>query len=338
MFAYIVSEQQGGLSDMKTKMESPSILVKRKRFKWTRDDVELTALGFPTFLWFAFFSFLPMFGLIIAFKDFKIKPGSSFLQSLFQSDFVGFANFKFFLTSNTFTMLLRNTLLYNIVFVILGIILPVSVAIIISQIYSKRKSKVYQTAMFFPHFMSWVVISYFVYAFLNPEKGLVNSVIQLFGGEKVMWYSEPKYWPFILVFMQVWKTIGYSMVVYLASITGIDGSLYEAAVLDGASKWQQAKYITLPCLKPIIIMMFILNIGRIFYSDFGLFYQVTQGVPNALSQVASTFDTYMYSALQSNVPIGKTAAASLFQSVCCCLTVLTANFIVSKIDEDSAII
>lgn len=323
---------------MKTELETKVSQGKRLRPKWTRDDFELGLLGLPAFLWYALFAYLPMFGLVIAFKDFRIKPGSGFLESLFSSKWVGFDNFKFFLSSNTFTMLLRNTILYNLVFIVLGIVFPVTVAIIISQIYSKRKSKVYQTAMFFPHFMSWVVVSYFVYAFLNPDKGLMNAVVQVFGGDKIMWYSESQYWPFILIFMQVWKTIGYSMVVYLASITGIDGTLYEAAMLDGASKWQQAKYVTLPCLRPIIIMMFILNVGRIFYSDFGLFYQVTQGVPNSLNQVASTFDTYIYSALQGNVAIGKTAAASMFQSVCCCVTVLLANFIVSKVDEDNAII
>ena len=181
-------------------------------------------------------------------------------------------------------------------------------------------------------------VSYFVYAFLNPDKGLMNTIIQFFGGDKIMWYSQPKWWPLILTFMQVWKSMGYNMVVYLASITGIDSTLYEAATLDGATKWQQTKYVTLPALKPIIVMMFILNVGHIFYSDFGLFYQVTQGVPNSLYNVASTFDTYVYQALQSNVTIGRTAAAGLFQAACCCATVLVANFIVSKIDEESAII
>ena len=163
----------------------------------------------------------------------------------------------------------------------------------------------------------------------------MNTIIQFFGGDKIMWYSQPKWWPLILTFMQVWKSMGYNMVVYLASITGIDSTLYEAATLDGATKWQQTKYVTLPALKPIIVMMFILNVGHIFYSDFGLFYQVTQGVPNSLYNVASTFDTYVYQALQSNVTIGRTAAAGLFQAACCCATVLVANFIVSKIDEES---
>ena len=220
----------------------------------------------------------------------------------------------------------------------MNIVIPVTLAVLINQIYSRIASKAYQTMMFFPHFLSWVVVSYFVYAFLNPDKGLMNTIIQFFGGDKIMWYSQPKWWPLILTFMQVWKSMGYNMVVYLASITGIDSTLYEAATLDGATKWQQTKYITLPALKPIIVMMFILNVGHIFYSDFGLFYQVTQGVPNSLYNVASTFDTYVYQALQSNVTIGRTAAAGLFQAACCCATVLVANFIVSKIDEESAII
>ena len=310
----------------------------RKRSKWTRDDAELALLGLPAFAWFALFSYLPMFGLIIAFKKYQIFPRQSFLANLMQSKWVGFDNFKFFLGNNTFGMLLRNTVLYNLVFIALGIVIPVSLAMMINELYSKRKSKVYQTMMFFPHFLSWVVVSYFVYAFLNPDKGLLNNIILSMGGQKVMWYSEAKYWPFILVFMSRWKGTGYSRVVYLASITGIDNSLYEAAMLDGASKWQQAKYITLPLLKTILIVMFIMNVGKIFYSDFGLFWQVTQGVPNSLHNVASTFDTFIYSALQGSTPIGRTAAASMFQSVCCCLTILLANFIVSKIDPESAII
>lgn len=310
----------------------------RKKRRWTRDDSELALLGLPTFVWYILFCYLPMFGLIVAFKNYKVTPGQGFIYSLLKSDWVGFKNFKFFLESNAFGMLLRNTLLYNLAFIILGVIVPVSLAIMISMIYSKRKSKTYQTMMFFPHFMSWVVVSYFVYAFLNPERGLLNQILNSMGKDSVMWYTASKYWPFILIIMNIWKTSGYNMVVYLASITGIDKTLYEAAVIDGANKTQQARFITLPSLKPIIIMMFILNVGKIFYTDFGLFYQVTQRVPNSLYTTVSTFDTYIYNAMQTNSPIGKTAAASLFQSIACCITILVANWIVSKIDEESAII
>ena len=308
------------------------------KHRWTRDDLELGLLGFPTFVWYALFSYLPMFGLIIAFKQYKIFPKQSFLSNLLQSPWVGFDNFKFFIDNNTFGMLLRNTILYNLVFIVLNIVIPVALAMMINELYSKRRSKVYQTMMFFPHFLSWVVVSYFVYAFLSPDKGLANKIVMGLGGEKILWYSSPQYWPFILVFMNLWKGTGYNMVVYLASITGIDQSLYEAAMLDGASKWQQAKYITLPMMKTILVVLFIMNVGKIFYSDFGLFWQVTQGIPNSLHKVASTFDTFVYSALQGSTPIGRTAAASMFQSVCCCATILLANFIVSKVDPDSAII
>ncbi len=308
------------------------------KHRWTRDDLELGLLGFPTFVWYALFSYLPMFGLMIAFKQYKIFPKQSFLSNLLQSPWVGFDNFKFFIDNNTFGMLLRNTIMYNLVFIVLNIVIPVALAMMINELYSKRRSKVYQTMMFFPHFLSWVVVSYFVYAFLSPDKGLANKIVMGLGGEKILWYSSPQYWPFILVFMNLWKGTGYNMVVYLASITGIDQSLYEAAMLDGASKWQQAKYITLPMMKTILVVLFIMNVGKIFYSDFGLFWQVTQGIPNSLHKVASTFDTFVYSALQGSTPIGRTAAASMFQSVCCCATILLANFIVSKVDPDSAII
>ncbi|HHU71371.1 MAG TPA: sugar ABC transporter permease [Clostridiales bacterium] len=311
--------------------------VKTKRKKWHRDDTELTLLALPTLIWYLLFSFLPMFGVLIAFKRYQIFPGKSFLYNLIHSEWVGFDNFQYLIKSNSLFVLLRNTIGYNLVFILLGIVISVSLAIMISLIYSKRKSKVYQTAMFFPHFLSWVVVSYFVFSFLSYDKGILNSILEAFGKEPIQWYMEAKYWPFILLFMNLWKTVGYSTVVYLASITGIDPSLYEAAVVDGASKWQQVKSITLPSLKPIVIMMFILNAGRIFYSDFGLFYQVTRGVPASLYDVASTIDTYVYNALLTS-PIGMTSAATVFQSVACCITILLANWIVKKIDDDYAII
>ena len=321
------------------KAAKPSKLATSRRTKWTRDDTELTLLALPTTVWFILFCYLPMFGVILAFKDYKIIEGQGFLTSLLKSEWVGFKNFEYFFGLQDFPMILRNTVLYNLVFIVLDIVLPVGLAIMISNIYSKRKSKVYQTLMFMPHFMSWVVVSYFVYAFLVTDKGLLNSLIRSLGGEDINWYFEPKYWPYILVIMHIWKGIGYSMVVYLASITGIDTSLYEAAVLDGASKWQQAKYITLPSLQSIIIMMFILAVGRIFSSDFGLFFQVTKGAKQPLTSYVATFDVKIYQMLTSgSVSLGKTTAASLFQSVIGCITILTANAVVRKVDKSSALI
>lgn len=326
------------MSVPKTEAKTPKLRRKGK-LKWTRDDTELTLLATPTIIWYILFCYLPMFGVVLAFKDYKIVDGSNFITSLIKSEWVGFDNFKYFFGLRDFPMILRNTVLYNLAFIILDIVLPVGLAMIISNIYSKRKSKVYQTLMFMPHFMSWVVVSYFVYAFLVTDKGLANALIRAFGGTDVNWYFEPDVWPYILVFMHIWKVIGYSMVVYLASITGIDTNLYEAAVLDGASKWQQARYITLPALQPIIVMMFILAVGRIFSSDFGLFYQVTQGAKQPLTPIVATFDVKIYQMLNSqSVTLGKTAAASLFQSVVGCITILTANAIVRKVDRSSALI
>ena len=187
--------------------------------------------------------------------------------------------------------------------------------------------------------MSWVVCSYFVYAFLVTDKGLINQLLVALGGEKINWYFEPKYWPYILTSLHIWKGIGYSMVVYLATITGIDTSLYEAAVLDGASKWQQAKYITLPMLKGMIILMFIMAVGSIFSSDFGLFYQATRGAKMPLTPVVANFDVKIYQMLTSGtVSIGKTSAASVFKSVIGCIMILSANGVVRMVDPDSAMI
>ena len=216
--------------------------------------------------------------------------------------------------------------------------MSVGMAIMISLLHSKRKSKVYQTLMFFPYFMSWVVVAYFVDAFLNVDNGMVNTMLRNGGSDPVQWYMTPEVWPFILIFMYIWKNTGYNMVIYLSSISGIDSTLYEAAVVDGANKRQQVWYITLPCLKNVIIMMFILNIGKIFYSDFGLFYQISQGAKGSIFNAVATIDTYVYNALQSNTPIGMTSAVTFFQSVACCITILLANALVKKIDKDSAII
>lgn len=326
------------MAELKT-AKTPKPAKLKARNKWTRDDTELTLLALPTSVWFFLFCYLPMFGIVIAFVNFKLTPGAGFLTSLFRSEFVGFDNFEYFIKLNDFPQILRNTVLYNLVFIVLDIVLPVSLAIMISNIYSKRASKVYQTLMFMPHFMSWVVASYFVYAFLVTDKGLANSVVRFFGGENIDWYQSPKYWPVILTILHIWKGIGYSMVVYLATITGIDTSLYEAAVLDGASKWQQAKYITIPMLQSMIILMFIRSVGGIFSSDFGLFYQATRGAQQPLTPIVATFDVKIYQMLTNGkISVSKTSAASVFQSVIGCATILTANAIVRKVDPDSAMI
>lgn len=302
-----------------------------------KKTLALTTMVLPGAIWYLLLRYLPMGGIVMSFLDYKLPTRKiPFPVNLFHSKWVGLKNFSFLFTSESWVMI-RNTLGYNALWIVMGLLLSVTFAIMMSELTRKFLAKTYQTLMFFPHFLSWVVVSYFVFAFLNTDYGTLNRVIMFFGGEPHRWYSEATYWPLFFVILKVWKGTGYGMVVYLATITGIDGSLYEAAMLDGASKWQQTRYITMPMLKTVIVMMFILSVGGIFASDFGLFYQVTQGVPNSLYKVASTFDTYVYAALQGNAPIGKTAAASTFQSVACCITILLTNFIVSKVDSDSAV-
>lgn len=312
--------------------------TKKIRNRWNKNDTELTILAIPTAVWYILFSFLPMFGLIIAFKNYKIIGGKSFIYNVIHSDWAGFKNFDFLIKSNDLFVILRNTIVYNLIFIGLGMVISVGLAVMISLLHSKRKSKVYQTLMFFPYFMSWVVAAYFLDAFLNQDNGLINSMLRDGGNEPIQWYMKAGVWPLILIFMYLWKSTGYNMVIYLSSITGIDTTLYEAAVMDGANKRQQVRYITLPCLKTVIIMMFILNVGKVFYSDFGLFYQLSQGASGSIFNSTATIDTYVFNALQSATPIGMTSAVTFFQSVACCITILAANAIVRKLDEDSAII
>lgn len=311
---------------------------KRKRRAWTKNDVELSILALPTTIWYILFSFLPMFGLVIAFKNYKVTGGRSFIYNVLHSEWSGFKNFEFLIKSNDLFIILRNTVLYNLAFILLGMVLSVGMAIMISLLHNKRRSKVYQTLMFFPYFMSWVVVAYFLDAFLNQSNGFLNGMLKDAGNTPIQWYMQTGVWPFILIFMYLWKSTGYNMIIYLSSITGIDTTLYEAGVVDGANKRQQVWYITLPCLKNVIIMMFILNVGKIFYSDFGLFYQLSQGAKGSIFNATATIDTYVFNALQSSTPIGMTSAATFFQSVACCITILVANAIVRKIDSDSAII
>lgn len=280
-----------------------------------------------------------MFGVVIAFKNYRARPGRSFLWSLIHnSDWVGFENFQFLFKSSYFETMLRNTLVYNTIFIVLGVVIPVALAIMISQLYSKKLAKACQTMMFLPHFLSWVVIGYFVYAFLATDAGLVNNTAKLLniGNPKHQWYQDVGFWTWFLVFLNVWKTMGYNMVVYMATISGIDSQMYEAALIDGASKWQQTKYITIPTLRPIISIMFIMAVGNIFRSDFGLFYQATRN-SGSLTSITQTIDVYVYKALLERPNINLSSAAALLQSVCGCLTIVVANIVVKKIDPEAGL-
>lgn len=307
----------------------------QKKLKKFINNKELILLTLPGTIWYIIFCYLPMFGIIIAFKKFRIS-NKGFIYSLFKSKWVGFKNFEFLFKSNDAWIITRNTVLYNICFIILGIIIPVTFAIILSEMTNKKTAKLYQTLMFLPYFLSWVIVSYCAFAFLSADKGFFNHILIKYGKEPISWYSQKNVWPFIIIFMSQWKGVGYGTVVYLAAIAGIDKTYYEAAVIDGATKFEQIKYITLPLLKPIITILFIMSLGGMFRSDFGLFYQLPKN-SGPLYPVTNVIDTYVYRGLMNLGEIGMSSAAGLYQSVVGLILILISNYIVKKIDSENSL-
>ena len=283
-------------------------------------------------------NYLPMLGTLIAFKDMKFYSSNIFVN-FFQSSWVGFQNFKFFINAPDAFNVTRNTVLYNLVFIVLGLVVSVSCAIALNEMLNKKMAKFYQSAMFLPYFLSWVVVSYLLYALLNPNYGLVNKLIlEKLGMPDILWYSTPNAWIFIFPILNIWKYAGYGTVIYFAAICGISAEYYEAASIDGASKWQQIVNITLPGLKNVMIILTILNLGKIFNGDFGLFYQATMHMGNgALNPTGNVLDTYVYNALINLGDIGMASAASLYQAVVGFVMVLASNMIIRKVDEESAL-
>lgn len=297
-------------------------------------NLDLTVLAIPGFIWFAVFCYLPMIGIILAFKNYQIS--GNFFDSLINSPWVGLNNFKFIFAGNDAINMIRNTLGYNLIGIVLNTVFPIIFAILLNELTNKFMSKFYQTLMFFPYFLSWVIVSYFVLAFLHPSLGLANHVIASLGGQQIDFYSNAKVWPPLLVFLSCWKNMGYNIVLYLAAIIGIDKTYYEAASLDGATKLQQAFKITLPCLKQLIIILVLLSLGTIFCSDFGLFYQVPMN-SGSLYDVTQTIDTYVYRTFKVVGDIGMSTAASTLQSVIGLIVMVSANFVIRKIDKESAL-
>lgn len=315
-------------------MRAKKTMIRVQKKKFTKDDLHLSLLALPTTIWYILFCYLPMFGVIIAFKDYRITGG--FLKSIVSSRWAGLENFRFLFSSPDIWLIIRNTLLYNAVMIILGTFLTIALALLVNELYSKIAAKIYQTIMFFPYFLSWVVVSTLVWAFLSYDMGMANNTLEELGFQARRWYMEPKFWPGFLVFMSQWKGVGYGMIVYLAAITAQDKSIYEAAVIDGATKWQQIWRITLPLMKTIIVLMFIMSAGHIFYSDFGLFFQVPRD-SNSLYTTVTTLDVFVYKQLKSSTTSMASAAAFL-QAVTACLMTLLVNYIVRKADAESAMI
>lgn len=307
------------------------------RFSKAKKTLMLLTMVAPGAIWLLLLRYLPMGGIILAFKNYKIYPKDpTFLNNLIHSKWVGLDNFKFLFTTGDSWVMIRNTLAYNIVFIILGVIIPVAFAIMMSELSKKFVAKTYQTLMFFPYFLSWVVVSYFLNAFIDAQYGLIPMAQRAAGETVVSWYTTPGPWPYIIVFANLWKNVGYSTVLYLAAITGIDQTQYEAAAIDGASKWQQILHVTLPNLRTMIAILFILNVGKIFNADFGLFWNVPMQ-NGALFSVTQVVDTYIYRVLMNTGNIGQSTAAGLLQNIVGFICIIGANAVVKKIDSDSTL-
>lgn len=298
--------------------------------KWKR-ALPIYAMILPGVLYLFINNYLPMFGLVIAFKKIDWNKG------ILGSGWAGFDNFRYLFASKEALIMTRNTILYNVVFIILGTVAAIAVAILLNEITSKVSSRIYQTLILLPFLISWVIVGYLTYALLNTETGFIDQVIlKSLGREAIVWYQEKRYWPYILVIVNLWKSLGFSMVIYLSSIVGISKEYYEAAKIDGAGKWKQIKSITIPLLKPTIITLFIMNIGRMFYSDFGLFYQIPRN-SGALFDATQTIDTYVYNALMQQGNISLSSAAGFYQSIVGFILVMAANTVVRKLSEESAL-
>lgn len=315
---------------------NPSARPNRYRFSKYKKTLVLLTMAAPTAIWLLLLRYLPMGGIILAFKEYKVNPRNpSFISNLINSKWVGLNNFNFLFMTDDAKIMFRNTLLYNIVFIILGIIIPVAFAIMLNEVTKKFVAKAYQTMMFFPYFLSWVVVSYFLNAFIDGQYGMITAMQRAAGGEMTNWYTTLGPWPYIIVFANLWKNVGYTTVLYLSAITGIDSTQYEAAAIDGASKWQQIWYVTIPNLRTMICILFIMNVGKIFNADFGLFYSVPMN-SGALFPVTQVIDTYVYRALMVTGRVDMSSAAGLLQNVLGFICILTANNIVKKIDADSS--
>lgn len=304
--------------------------TKKNRNKRLKKYAPLYLLAIPSMLYLIINNYLPMGGLILAFKQY------SFARGILNSPWNGIDNFTFLFGSKWAGIMFRNTICYNILFLVLNTVVAIFIAILLSEITSERRKKFYQTVILIPYLMSTVLVGYLVFAFFSGSNGFINmSILAPLGIEPVSWYTEKKAWPFILTIVQLWRSFGFQSIVYYATIIGFDKSLFEAAAIDGATVWQQIKSITLPLLKPTVIILTIMGLGRMFNSDFGLFYQVPQN-SGMLYDATTTIDTFVYRTLMMDHDIGRSMAAGFLQSILGFTVVMISNGIVRRIDKDSA--
>lgn len=303
----------------------------KQKLTWAqfKQFIPLYIMMLPSLVYIFVNNYIPMAGIVVAFKKYNVRDG------MFGSAWCGFDNFQFLFQTNDALIMIRNTLLYNVAFIIVNQLVGLILAIMISDVINKGLKKLYQSSILLPFLLSIVVVSYIVFAFLSQENGMFNAVLKSMGKDIVYWYQDTKPWPFILIFVNCWKGVGYGALIYIAGIAGIDPAFYEAAELDGANKWQQITKITVPCLIPQIITLVLMAIGRIFASDFGLFYQIPQN-SGSLFSVTQTIDTYVYRALIQAGGIGRSSAAGVFQSVVGFTLVMISNAVVRKVSSENA--
>jgi putative aldouronate transport system permease protein len=306
-------------------------MLKEHAIKKNKTNIYMYLMIAPGLIYLLINNYIPMAGIFIAFKSIDYSKG------IFKSDWVGLRNFEFLFHTSDAVIITRNTLLYNIAFIIIGNVLGIILAIFLNELASRKLASVYQTVLLLPSLVSMVIVSYLVYAFLSAESGYFNkTLLPLLGLGEIPWYSTPKFWPYILISVNEWRNVGFSAIIYLSSVVGIDKSYYESAMIDGASKWKQIRTITLPLIKPTVVILVLMSIGTIFYSDFGLFYQVPLN-SGMLFSVTSTLDTYVYRGLMQQNNIAMSSAAGVYQSLVGFTLVVLANFFVRKFDRENSL-
>lgn len=315
----------------KTAVKTGRKWIEKSTRKRLKKYLPLYIVAIPGIIYLIINNYFPMMGLVLAFKKF------SFAKGIIDSPWNGLGNFSYLFGSKWAGIMFRNTILYNLVFLALTTLFSILIAILLNEIGNRFAKKTYQTIILIPHLMSTVLIGYLVFAFLSGSNGFVNkSILEPLGIAPVSWYTEAKYWPIILTIAQLWRSFGFQSIVYFATIVGFDKTYYEAATVDGATIWQQITKITLPLLKPTVIILTIMALGRMFNSDFGLFYQVPQN-SGLLYTTTTTIDTYVYRALMQDNDVGRSLAAGFLQSILGFAVVMTANGIVRKVEKESAL-
>lgn len=318
----------GNSSSLKVKLKDS--LKKSSVLKELLKNRTLYLMTVPAFTFLIIFNYVPLYGIQIAFRNFNVVDGIT------RSPFIGLRNFEFFFRSNFFFSTTFNTLYLNFLFISFGLIMQVSTAILISEVISKRLRKTFQTAMFFPYFISWIIVTALVTSLLSEKFGVLNRLLVNLNMQTVVWYNEPKLWPAILTIANVWKSMGYGVVIYLAKITGIDMQIYESARTDGANKFKEIIHITLPMLKPTIVLLLLIALGGIFRGDFGMIYSLV-GDNGMLLSTTEIIDTYVYRAMRINAQYGMAAAVGLYQSIMGLILVLLANWLTKRYDSELAI-